>query len=110
MYNQIKPTETVASQWLAYAHSICSAAVHKPVGAYRAQLLPESNWLPAVTLSQEDITGLSPTTSQRMPSIRRTFGNRLLWRRQSQISRTWIHATTHFTELRFRSTPQSQVC
>jgi hypothetical protein len=65
--------------------------------AFGSRLLIQDKFVPSLALSGQNITKRLPAVSSS-PLLRRIFGNRVLWQRQSRISWKWIHATSRVRE------------
>jgi hypothetical protein len=92
MYQEIESIGMLAAQPFGYAHFNSPAIVDYQVYVSESQLLLEDACVPGKTLSEQNTASRLPIISRLrpLPLMRRIFGNRLLWQRQSQISWKWI--------------------
>jgi hypothetical protein len=87
----------LTGQWFGFAKSTWSATGDHVAFGFRLQL--RNKFVPGLALSNQSITSSLPAVSSS-PLVRRIFGNRVLWQRQSQISLKWICATSRMSEER----------
>jgi hypothetical protein len=95
MYKKIDFTGVPANDLFGHAETVFSAADSNGDCVCGSPLPMKNGCEPGMAACDRPITKAWPVAlpSKPLPTMRRIFGNRLLWRRQSQIGWKWIRAT-----------------